>query len=113
MKKRRLLWQLYTSYLAITLAALIGVGWFAARSLDRFYDELVVDALERDARWLDSLVDVPLDGEHRQKVEAVCRSATEATDVRVTIILPAPRWQPHSPEKPITRSASARRPGSG
>ncbi|MBS0209987.1 MAG: HAMP domain-containing protein [Planctomycetes bacterium] len=87
MKKRRLLWQLYTSYLGITLVALVAVGWFASHSLDRFYGELVRDALARDARWLDSLIETPLDSVNQARVTGICQSATRATDVRITIVL--------------------------
>ncbi|MFQ5715860.1 MAG: two-component system histidine kinase PnpS [Nitrospinales bacterium] len=37
MRKKRLLWQLYPTYLLITLIALLAVGWYALSSVRQFY----------------------------------------------------------------------------
>jgi len=36
-RRPRLLWQLYLSYLVLTLASLVAVGWLASHSLEQFY----------------------------------------------------------------------------
>ena len=47
MSKRRLLWQIFPSYLAITLAALLGVGWFSHYSFEDFYLTRVSEEFRR------------------------------------------------------------------
>jgi two-component system phosphate regulon sensor histidine kinase PhoR len=57
MKKRRLLWQLYPSYLLITVVSLLAVGWFASHSLEQFYFDQTRSLLLDRARAVDALLD--------------------------------------------------------
>ncbi len=88
MPKRRLLWQLYPSYLVITLAALVGVGWFAANSFERFYVGHVRDDLERQARYLESRIGQKLFGLDYDQLTAICESLGESSHSRLTVISP-------------------------
>lgn len=53
MHKKRLLWQLYPSYLLITLTSLVAVGWFASNELEESFHRTVRDKLQYQAQAID------------------------------------------------------------
>ena len=55
MARKRLLWQLYPSYVLVAVTSLVSVGWYAAHLLERSY----VTALE-DRRRIEP--GLPADG---------------------------------------------------
>jgi len=56
MKPRRLLWQLYSSYLLITLISLAAVGWYASSSMQQFYYTQVSEDLKASAHVIEKQV---------------------------------------------------------
>jgi len=56
MKPRRLLWQLYPSYLLITLISLAAVGWYASSSMQQFYYTQVAEDLKASAHVIEELI---------------------------------------------------------
>jgi len=55
MKQRRLLWQLYPSYLLITLISLVAIGWYASSSMQQFYYTQVAEDLKASAHIIEEL----------------------------------------------------------
>ena len=53
MRKKRLLWQLYPSYLLIALATLAGLAWYASSALRTFYLNRTEDDLLARARLIE------------------------------------------------------------
>jgi two-component system phosphate regulon sensor histidine kinase PhoR len=88
MKKRRLLWQLYPSYLLITLASLLAVGWFASHSLEGFYRDLVRQGLTKEARAIENVLAPVWNLQAAAKLQRLCEAIRAATGTRVTVILP-------------------------
>ena len=86
MAKRRLLYQLYPSYLVITLASLVGVGWFAAHSVEQFYLNQVAGDLEARALSVREMLGPDWGPEQRDSAEALARRVAEASGIRLTII---------------------------
>jgi len=109
-KKRRLLWQLYPSYLLVTIICLVAVSWYATTSFRNFYLDQSSKELEARARlvqaqFLERLE--PLDENGIQRLsEKIGRSAT----TRVTVILPSGRVVGDTDEDPITMDNHANRP---
>src|SRR5919106_1715825 len=89
MRTRRLLWRLYFSYLFITLAALLGVGWLAAASVESFYLGRVAADLQQRAEAIASHVGDSLEFEERGPLEAAMRELDAATNTRFTVALPS------------------------
>jgi two-component system, OmpR family, phosphate regulon sensor histidine kinase PhoR len=89
MRNRRLLWRLYLSYLVITLAALLGVGWLGATTVERFYLSQVSSDLERRAEAIAAHIHEPLQIQQRATFEAVLRELDTATNTRLTVAMPA------------------------
>jgi len=87
-RRPKLLWQLYPSYLVITLLSLLAIAWISAGFLKEFYfSETTADLktkaqlIERQIRNLDFLQD-------SRKLNQICRELAELAEIRVTIILP-------------------------
>jgi len=86
-KKKRLLWQLYPSYLLITLISLLAVALFASSTFREFFLERTAADLKSRAYLLEEQVDnyiVPLDG---MSVDSICKSAGRQSSTRITVIL--------------------------
>ncbi|HEX4132834.1 MAG TPA: ATP-binding protein [Pirellulales bacterium] len=86
MKKRRLLWQLYPSYLLITLASLVGVGWFASHSLEQFYVAQVSGELTKQARVVDSVLGDDFGPQAAARLRPLCESIARDTQTRISLI---------------------------
>lgn len=86
MARKRLLWQLFPSYLLITVVALIAVTWYTSHTLRNFYlDQTRTDLralaylFERRLADLDpTLADQPID--------SLCKDIGKETDIRITVI---------------------------
>ena len=56
MRRKRLLWQIYPTYLLITAVALIAVSWYAFRSLQRIYHDQAISDLKARASLFERIV---------------------------------------------------------
>lgn len=100
MKKRRLIWYLYPSYLLLVLAALAAVTWAATHSLELFYRQSIRHELESQAvlaeQWFAPLLAA---GDYKT-LDALCKELHPALETRLTVILPSGRVIADSQEKP-------------
>jgi two-component system phosphate regulon sensor histidine kinase PhoR len=87
-RRRKLIWRLFFSYIAITLGALLAVGWYTLRSLEHFLSDQSADALVDRARLIESQILPLLDGPDAAAIDDVCKRAGLASDTRFTVILP-------------------------
>ncbi|MGD2126308.1 MAG: ATP-binding protein [Desulfobacteraceae bacterium] len=87
-KKKRLLWQLFFSYLLITIVSLVGVTWYASTSLRQFFLKEVKGDLEARARLLEIQIlkyFKPLD---QAAIDSLCKRIGKPASTRITVILP-------------------------
>ena len=99
-KKKRLLWQLYPSYLLITLISLLAVGLFASSAFKRFFLERTVEDLISRAHLLEKQMEnyiAPLD---EMSVDSICKAIGEQSLTRITVILPSGKVVGDSEEAP-------------
>jgi len=89
MKKTiRLIWQLYPTYLLITLIALGAVSWYTANFLsDYFFRRTLLD-LNTRGRIAEVLVAGHLEPLDAAAVDRLCKKIGQSTATRVTVILP-------------------------
>ncbi len=110
MIKRRLLWQLYPTYLLITLAVLSAVGWYSLNSLRDFhYNRITVD-LEVRARLIERLVAENLSAENISSLDTLSKEVGKSAVMRVTLIDPAGLVLGDSHEDPARMDNHAGRP---
>ena len=108
--KKRLIWQLYPSYLLILVISLIAVTWYASVSARLFFlDQAEKDLKARALLFERQITDYlePLDDE---KIDLLCKNAGRESSTRITIILPAGRVVGDSESDPGTMDNHADRP---
>ena len=106
MARRRLLWQLFPSYLTITLVALLGVALYASISFKRVYIQETRQDLEARARLVVGRIRDRLE---RTDDEA-CRALARDSATRITVILPSGRVIGDSEEDSTMMDNHADRP---
>ncbi len=110
MAKKRILWQLFPTYLLITFTAIFAVGGYALNSLrDFYYDRTEADLMAR-ARLVEIQVWNSSPSLAPQKLRALSRELGKATDTRITIIDIAGRVLGDSHEDPLRMSDHSDRP---
>jgi two-component system phosphate regulon sensor histidine kinase PhoR len=115
MNKRRLFWQLFPTYLLITLTALTAVGWYSLSSLREFhYDRIAID-LEDRARLVERLVREHLasknsSAQNSPSLDRLSKDVGLSTSMRVTLIDPAGNVLGDSHEDPAKMDNHANRP---
>jgi two-component system phosphate regulon sensor histidine kinase PhoR len=86
MKKRRLLWQLYPSYLFITIVSLLAVGWFASHSLEQFYLDQTRSQLLDTARAVDVLIGDSITAVPSSELERLAEAVGSDRGTRVSLV---------------------------
>lgn len=99
-RKKRLLWQLYPSYLLVTWASLAVMTWYALASVRQFYLERTADDLEARARLLEPSLLGPLLAGDFPRLDALCKELGPRADTRITVILPDGRVIADSQQPP-------------
>jgi len=99
-KRKPLIWQLYPSYLVVTIVAVVLVGGYAASSLRRFYLDEKDRDLEQRAGLVIGQVLPLLDREDYPQLDRLCKQLGSQTGTRLTVILPSGRVVADSDENP-------------
>jgi two-component system phosphate regulon sensor histidine kinase PhoR len=84
-----LLWQLYPSYLLITLISILAVTWYSSTSLREFFLEQAASDLEARANLIETQILEYLDPLDKEKIDGLCKKIGPRNDTRVTVILPS------------------------
>jgi two-component system, OmpR family, phosphate regulon sensor histidine kinase PhoR len=85
---RRLIWQLYPSYLVLVLCAVLAVSWYATDFMRSFYLDHLRTTLAYHGRIMQARIAddlIPLDP---QRLDRDCKAAAAEIPVRFTVILP-------------------------
>ncbi|MCG2777069.1 MAG: cell wall metabolism sensor histidine kinase WalK [Desulfobacterales bacterium] len=109
-KKRRLLWQLFPSYLAITVVSLVAVTWYASSSLRHLYLEQAAADLKARAYFFERQIFEHLDPLDEKAVDFLCKKVGKSTSTRITVILPSGRVIGDTEEDPSRMDNHVDRP---
>ena len=110
MARKRLLWQLYPTYLLITLLALLAVGWYTLNSLHKFYYDRTAIDLEVRARLVERLVADKFSGQNAKFLDSLSKEVGQSASMRVTLIQPSGTILGDSHEDPARMDNHADRP---
>lgn len=110
MARRPLRWQLYPSYLLITIIAVIALAWWAMRAQDRFYYEQTAQDLRVRAQLVEGQVRTPVEQGDYETVADLARRLGQLTSTRITIILPDGTVIGDTDEDPAVMANHAARP---
>ena len=88
MKKDKLIWHLFPSYMLVTLLALTAITLYASRSLRDFYLDETENSLLARAQFFASKVTSMIDDKDFEQINDLTKDLGEQTKSRVTVILP-------------------------
>lgn len=100
MRKKRLLWRLFPSYLLITLISLGAATWYSAHSWRQFYLKETSRDLEARARLVETQVAGPVTEAAGVRIDTICKHLGQMTATRLTVILPSGKVLGDSEEDP-------------
>ncbi|MBW2285477.1 MAG: PAS domain-containing protein, partial [Deltaproteobacteria bacterium] len=86
-KKKRFFWQLFPSYLVITVISLVAVTWYALSTLEGFFLKHTAADLESRARLVEEQVLTYLDPPAPKAVDALCKGMGGRAATRITVVL--------------------------
>ncbi|MBN1803919.1 MAG: HAMP domain-containing protein [Sedimentisphaerales bacterium] len=110
MARKQLLWQLYPSYLVITLIALVAAGLYTSRSFREIYIEQIAEDLEYRAYLARQQILGALETSDIDKVEELCRELGSVSSTRITVILTSGKVLGDSQEEPENMDNHGNRP---
>jgi two-component system phosphate regulon sensor histidine kinase PhoR len=114
MVRRRLIWQLYPAFLAVTLPALVAVTWYCSSALRSLYYEQTRSELGSLAHFAAEQVSSMLDTGETDEIDRLCKRLGGPNDVltrtRVTVILPSGKVIGDSDEDPAVMKSHSDRP---
>jgi two-component system phosphate regulon sensor histidine kinase PhoR len=111
MKKTiRLIWQLYPTYLLITLLALGAASWYASSFLSDYFLERTIAGLKTQGRIVMGRIATHLSPLNAGEVDRLCKEIGNSAQIRVTVILPNGRVVGDSDENPTAMDNHADRP---
>jgi len=110
MRRRRLLWQFYPSYLLITLISLVAVTWYGSSYVRGFFLEHVRSELTARAHLVENNLLVPLGSGDMKSVDVLCKEIGRQTSTRVTVVLSSGKVVGDSMEDPARMDSHSDRP---
>jgi two-component system phosphate regulon sensor histidine kinase PhoR len=87
-KRKRLLWQLFPSYLLITLISLLAASWYASEAMRHFFMDQIATDLKARAGLLEKQITGLLSPLRSETIDALCKEAGRLSATRITVILP-------------------------
>ena len=103
MARKKLIWQLYPTYLVVTLAVLMAVTWYCAHFFRHFYIDQTRKNLTTLAYVVAEQMSTSLRAEDFREVDRVCKQLGHAgkKETRFTVILPSGKVLGDSDENPM------------
>ena len=109
-RRKRLLWQLFPSYLLITLISLLAASWYASEAMRQFFLDQTATDLKARAALLDKQIKELLSPLRSETIDAICKEAGRLSATRITVILPDGTVIGDSRETPQLMDNHANRP---
>jgi two-component system, OmpR family, phosphate regulon sensor histidine kinase PhoR len=107
---KRLLWQIYPSFLLIIMISVVGVAWYGSQSLYKFHIEQTTQDLRSRALLIEQQITSYLQNGSFKEIDSFCKRAAAAGPTRVTVILPDGQVIADSDEIPAQMKNHADRP---
>ncbi len=87
MKARRLVWQLYPTYILLSLFVLFGLGWYISTALRNFHYEQTTADLKARAQLVREQFQGTFDSSERSSIAEQIKCLGQSSGTRITIIL--------------------------
>jgi len=110
LRKKRMLWHLYPTYLLISLVSLATVAWYASSALRTFYLEQTKADLESRALLVQDQFRTKMAELDLRQIDALCKELGKKAFTRITVILPDGKVAGDTDESPQKMDNHADRP---
>lgn len=87
MNRRRLVWQLYPSYLLLIILVLLAVGWYVSTELRSFHYHQTADDLRARAQLIEHQLEGQFDDSYQDWLNQLVERLGEQSGTRITVIL--------------------------
>jgi len=108
--RKRLLWQIFPSYLLITLISLLAASWYASEAMRQYFLDQIATDLKARAALLDRQIAGLLSPLQKNAIDSICKEAGRLSATRITVILPNGTVIGDSRETPRLMDNHASRP---
>ncbi len=89
MRRKRLVWQLFPSYLLVTLLCLLALTWHVTTTWRHFYLEQTAADLKTRALLVETRLQGRLAPGQGAEIDRICKDLGRLTGTRLTVILPS------------------------
>ena len=89
MRKRRLWWRLFISYLWVPVVVLLSIGWYGSDVVWELYENHLNSDLEARARLCGKPIGELLTRGQAADVDALCKELGRSSNTRITVVLPS------------------------
>jgi two-component system phosphate regulon sensor histidine kinase PhoR len=110
MPRKRLIWQLFPSYLLVTLLFLVALTWYTTTSWRQFYLKQTAADLNTRALLVRTYLQERFDPGDSAAIDRICKDLGRLTATRLTIILPSGKVLGDSAEDPARMDNHSDRP---
>jgi two-component system phosphate regulon sensor histidine kinase PhoR len=112
MARKKLIWQLYPTYLLVTLAVLVAVTWYCSNFFRRFYIDQTRENLTTLAYAVAEQMSNSLREKDFKEIDRVCKQLGLSckNETRFTVILPSGKVVGDSDEDPMQMANHSDRP---
>ena len=110
MKRVRLVWQIFPSFLVVTLIAIIAAVWFASHAMELFFLEQTAANLKDRIALLRYQIEDHLRPLQAGRIDRICKETGQLSSTRFTVILPDGSVVGDSQENPSHMDNHAGRP---
>ncbi len=110
MRRKRLIWQLFPSFLLITVISLVAASLYAVSSIHQFYLDQLAEDLEARAGILGGQMKEKIKAGKYQALETMCKEFGKESLTRITVILPTGKVIADSEHDPATMEDHGDRP---
>jgi two-component system phosphate regulon sensor histidine kinase PhoR len=109
-RKKRLFWKLFPSYVVIIVISLVAVTWYASWSLRHFFLDQTSEDLKSRAHFFAGMVSEIIDPLDKEKVDSLCKKIGISASTRITVILPSGKVIGDTEKDPAIMDSHADRP---
>lgn len=110
LKHRKLIWQIYPSYLLIIIAALAAAALYISGAFEEFYLQETQRHLEAQVKLFQEMLPRPFSAEQPPQINALCKTFGASLGSRFTVILPSGQVMGDSMEDPSNMDNHGDRP---
>ncbi len=110
MRRKRLVWQIFPSYLLVTLLSLLTLSWYVTSSWRRFYLEQTAADLKTRALLVETRLQGRLAPGKGAEIDRICKELSRLTGTHLTVILPSGQVLGDSVQEPAAMENYGDRP---